>query len=429
MSVATLRVPRQAPLASPPAWFKMVEAPTGFLGADITCCSAYYNNKTYIAYVTPAGSAVVSSFDHTTKEVLTSSAVVTGLGADIHATPSLLVRSSDKKLVLVAIPHNSTHVYVAISTNAEDISSWGSATDIGTTIGGTSHAYARLVQLSGESGKMYLFFRDRQDTDATNVLCYSTSSDGGSTWTAQTELYKNSLHQAYWVIGSDDANRIDIATSDGTVSAGDTSASVYHFYYDATATKFKTSDGTEITDTKPFTPSSLTKLYDGATNGSASGPNCMIPGTTPIVAFGAASSTSGDDSNFWYSIYTSGAWSTQLVDSTGTSSEVNFGQVSGGGIAVDRIDNSKAYVSKKVSGIWQMFLYVTADQGATWTSTQLTFDVGGQDADRPNIMPCTPHNAATELRCIWCFGPHYLEGSLETSSAAIRGYPNPVAAF
>jgi BNR repeat-containing family member len=417
MTTALLRVPRRTPLPSPTAWFQALGPPEAFVGSDNVNSSVYYNGKTYFGYIDGDGRIRVSSYDHASRAVATSPAIVSGLAIDRHSTPSVLVRQSDHKLLVAIAPHATAHMYVALSTNAEDVSSFGAATDINTTLGGTAYTYPNLRQLSGESGKIYLFFRDFQ-SGTTNTLCYSTSTDGGSTWTAQTSLYKNAGKQSYWAIGSDSASRIDLIVSDGAASAGDT-ASLYHFYYSG-GSYFK-SDGTVISAGLPLAPSNLTKIFDGATNGSVRLPYSVAVGS-PLQAAWAAYDTAGSAHNqkYWYGVYTGGSWVVNEIVDSGTPPDINT--LLEGGLALDRITQGRVYVSRFLSGLWQVLLYNTSDNGATWTSTQLT-----TDAAQPNYRPITPQNAAAAVRALWNFGP-LGTGDLYFGSQT-RGYPNPIGPF
>jgi hypothetical protein len=424
MRTPILRAPIR-PFRTAPTFFTLAGPSRGWTGADLISGCVYFNGKTYFGFVDTAGGIRVGAYTHSTKTVAFSPAIVTII-PDIHCTPSVIVRQSDSKLVIACSPHNltpSVHMYVAISTNAEDVSAWGAATDISATLGGTSYTYAKLVQLSGESGKMYLFYRDEQDSQTSAALCYSTSTNGGSTWTAQTVLYKNSgSHQPYWSIDSDDTSRIDFIAADGSAAAGDANASLYHFYYTG-GSRYK-SDGTPISASLPLAPSNATKIYDG-TNGGVRAPYSAKAGPSPFATWATYDPAgSGSNEHYWYGTCSGGGtWTVNEIVDAGTPPVTGFAE---GGVYLDRIDQTHVYVSRKVAGFMQIYLYQTADSGATWTNTALTSDTNGQFGDALNLRPISPRNAVSDLRALWCFGPHYVDANgYETSMAAIRGYPNP----
>lgn len=424
MTVTSLLVPRQTPVPSPNAWF-----PSGLgIAAGVagnTAGSSYYNDKTYIGLVDGDGNARVASYTHSTKTWTLSPAIVTGLGIDTHAGPSVLVRSSDHKLLLAVASHDGVHIYVAVSTNAEDVSAWGAASDISSTLGGTSYTYANLFQLSGESGKIYLFYRDEQDSVTSGVLCFSTSTNAGSTWAAQTVLYKNTNKQCYWAVSSDDTSRIDFVVSDGNV-IDNAIGSVYHFYYSG-GSRFK-SDGTTISASLPLAPSNITKIYDGATNGYTRAPYDVVTnGGNPCAVWAVYDPAgSGSNEHYWYGSCSAGTWTVNEITNTGSTPDANFQE---GGCAIDTTNASRVFVSKKTSSVWQMFKYETGNSGSTWTNTQLSSDSNGQPTDAYNLRPRSPRDAVSALSALWCFGPHWSFSSAEPPAAQLRAYPNPVGAF
>lgn len=419
MSAPPLRVPHSAPKAGQ-STFTLTPTPYGMLGSDLVSGAVYHNGKTYIGVIDNDGNVKVAAYNHSTNTTTISPAVVSGLADDCHSTPALLVRSSDSKIVLAVAPHSSNHLYVAVSTNAEDVSAWGSATDIVSSIGSGTDllTYAHLVQLSGESGKIYLFYRDAiTETNPTNRIYYSTSTDGGSTWSAGIKIYESSNHQSYWAICDDNISRIDFAVSDGSAAAAET-ASCYHFYYTG-GSYFKT-DGTSA-GVLPLAPASITKIYDSS-NGNVRAPYSITTG--PIVALAAYDPAgSGQPEKYWYCTQSAGVWTANQIDTSGSVPTTAFSE---GGVAIDRIDPTKVYVSRLSSGLWQLFIYSTTNGGSSWTNTQLTFD-SGTPSETMNLRPITPKNENSGLKMVWCFGPHYTTGGgVEPSSAQIRGYPNPL---
>lgn len=423
MTRTLFRAPASQTLVEPACFESGIGIAASWVGLLVH--ASYYNGKTYIGFCDGGGNARVASYNHSTHAWVLSPVIVSGLGADSHCTPSVLVRSSDHKLVVAVSPHDvnigATHMYVAISTNAEDVSAWGAATDIKTSLGGTSYTYANLFQLSGESGKIYLFYRDEQSAGATAALCFSTSTDGGATWAAQTTLYLNSGKQLYWAIGSDDTSRIDFIVADGYAANND-AASAYHFYY--TGGGYKKSDGTAITAGLPLAPANLTKIYDQS-NGETRFPSMILTnGGNPCAVWVANNAAgSGSNENYWYGTSLAGVWTVNQITDTGSPPDANFSE---GGVSIDPTNISRVFVSKKTSGVWQMFKYETSNGGSTWTNTQLTSDTSPTASDANNLRPTAPRNAASGLTMVMLIGPHWAFSSAEPPAAQIRGYPNPI---
>ncbi len=411
--IGTLRVSQHPTLGPPLPWRALIPMPGG-AWPSITMSSAYYNGNTYIGYGDPAGNMRVASYNHATHAVTISPPIVSGLDSDTHNAPSVLVRQSDHKIVIAIGVHATGIMLVAISTNAEDVSAWGSATNINSSIAGLGYYnYANLFQLSGESGKIYLFYRGNTTGAVANGhLAFSTSTDGGATWAAQTDVYVPPSGKAgYWSIDSDSTNRIDFAVTSGTVF-DDTSGDLYHFYY--TGGSYYKSDGTLITAGRPYGASNLTQIYDGTTNGFMSN-SIEISCDGPTVSFTAAN-TGGYVAfpiNLWYSRYSAG-WTPHNFADT------NFAGFDGG-VTLDRSDTSNVFAGRYDAVQAQMWLYTTSDGGTTWTSQQLT-----DDTDQINNAPVSPRDADAGLTGIWVHGPQapYTTVAAVSFTVDIRGYPN-----
>lgn len=403
-------------LPTAPAWTKLVNA-AGW--TSNTLRGMYYNGNTYFGFIDLDGNVRVSSYNHTTHAVATSP-VILSYSSDIdhHGSPAVIVRNSDHKLVVASADHSSTSLSIAISTNAEDVSAWGAATNIDSTLGGTQYTYCNLFQLSGESNKLYLFYRD-YDGVSTGTLAYSTSTDGGATWAAQTVLFSVSTKVVYSAIGSDDTSRIDLLVTDGDAQDGNT-ASLYHFYYAGSGT-FKKSDGTTISVSKPYGTSDVTKVHDGATLGSiGTTPTAIVTnGGNPIGCWPAYNTAgAGSNANNFYGTCSAGTWTVNTIADSGLPpADPYYNQ----GPTLDRIDPTIVYLSRYVSGVWQIVKYQTANGGTSWSSTQLTTDTGVEG----NINPASIANSNSGMRVMWMYGQLFATIANPTFSASIRGYPAP----
>lgn len=409
MTAHALTVSRHPPIPSPSEWQRILEMPGGGWPA-VNMTSAYYNGNTYIGYVDPAGNVKVAGYDHATGSVTVSPAIVSGLTSDGHNAPSVLIRQSDHKILIAVSQHAAAAMYTAVSTNAEDVSSWGAATNIDSSIGGANYTYANLFQLSGESGKIYLFWRDSLTT-VDGKLRFSTSTDGGATWAAYTELYAAPAGRSpYWTMDSDGVSRIDFAITDGEVSHSE-AASLYHFYY--TGGGYKQSDGTAISTSPPLGPSDLTLIFDGSTVGAGVTTAFSIAASGPTVGFTAGDSYPSNPSLYKYAVWSGGSWSVNAIDDNGA---VVFPQ---GGIAVSRTDPSTVFAQQQQSGQTNIVRFTTGDGGTTWSPKQLTFDT-----DQPNIGPIVPRDENSGMRCLWHYGPESPLGTTPGFTVQVRGYPN-----
>lgn len=304
--------------------------------------------------------------------------LISGLNEDDHGNPALLVRNSDQKLLAFFVDHNTDQYYIATSTNASDASAWETAIDIAPQLGTTEMSYANPVQLTGETGEpIYNFFRGSQG--AINLaLWYTKSFDGGVTWSAATQFA--AAGRPYMKLVQNGTSRIDFFFSDGHPSEH-VGNSLYHMYMQGGS--FYKSDGTLITASLPLTPAShMTRIYDGnGVNGEAWNWDIQIDGTgKPVVAFATFVTTS--DHRYRYAKWSGSAWTDYEVTAAGGSIE-NLGSEPyySGGIVIDPDDINTVYYSRDEGGVNEIFKAVTANNGASWTETQLTSD--GVESFRP----------------------------------------------
>lgn len=323
---------------------------------------------------------------------------------DDHNNAALLRRSSDGRI----IEHHSRHGtdnnhYQRISTNPDDLSTWGAETNISAMLGGvTEVTYAQLVELT--SG-IYLFLRCVSGALAYYTWHYSVSVDGGATWAAAQQLFAEDNQRSYTVIGKTGANRVDAICNNGHPDEF-TGNSTYHVYFDGTWHK---SDGT--TFVPPIIPSSGlnsggSRVWDGT--GGVESWVWSVGGIAPnpCVAF-ATFPNRVNDHRYRYARWNGSAWvGGEVATAGGTLYDVVSG-VDGssgavhqdhysGGINIDPDNPDVIYCSRPIKedgtigvggpigadrGVFQLFRGVTTDGGVTWSLTQLTF--GAEDCFRP----------------------------------------------
>lgn len=366
----------------------------------------HYNGATYAVWTNgSSGDIEIAKYDEaahtTTTHVLAAAFEPGGLddGVDIHSSPSVIVRP-DGHIVVAAAHHAETDgPYVYISTNAEDITAWGSAVRPDASIGAAQYTYMILYQLA--SGAIYLFYRDYISGTSTGRLAYSASTDGGSTWSARTVLYTGaSGHVPYWRVVSDWDDRFDIFITDIEPNA----SKLGHFYLIGSTGKRYTSAGVEITTSLPIGYSDVTQVH-AATAWSWGG--CIDsmgrPATVLMVDI------TGDNA-IKVARWRSGAWQVNTVVSA-VGGHLGINQYASG-CGIHHTNPNIVYVAKKATH-WEMWRYVSADDGATWTGTQLT---SGSSSE--NVWADVVHHA-DRLEGIWAYGTYSDD---LTYSFGIRGW-------
>lgn len=306
------------------------------------------------------------------------------LEMDDHDSAGLLRRQSDGRLMAWYLRHNDTaNFYQRVSTNPDDATSWQAETSIFSQIntGGIgTYSYTAPVQLSGESGKIFNFFRCGEPDNW--GWGYATSADDGVTWSAAILLTPRTLQRPYTKVVGNGASRIDIFCNDGHPRDAATN-SLYHYYYQGGAF-FKT-DGTAL-GAPPYTvATALTKVWDGSTAAGRSWIYDVVVdkrNSLPVAAFSAYPSSS--DHRYRQARYIGGVWRTVEICAAGPGLYTGEDWYSGG-ISTDPEDVNVVYCSRKIDGVYQIFRYVSADDGLTWTGTQLT--AGTDWCFRPFVVP------------------------------------------
>lgn len=354
----------------------------------------HYNGATYFAYAPDTGSTsdiVVAKYVHATG-VTTTHILASGYESppDNHSSPAVLVRSDGH--VVVAAAHHAEVVSpsIWISTNPEDISAFGSAITPDASIGAAQYTYMVLYELA--DGRIVLFYRDYVSGTGTGRLAYSTSSDGGATWSGRRVIYTGlSGHVPYWRIVSDWVSRIDVFVTD----IEPTASKLGHFYLDMTTGKAYSSAGVELTALTPSNAlvySDITQVH-AATAWSWGGSIDPLgrPATVMMV-------DTGSDNAIKVARWRSGAWQVDTVVAS-VGGQLTGNQY-GSGCAIHHEIPDIVYIARKATK-WEMWRYTSQDDGATWTGVQLT---SGSPVD--NVWAEVVHNPGAGLEAIWLAGDY-----------------------
>lgn len=383
--------------ASPTA-FDLAAAPEGGWIWFTDPRAIHYNGRTYFGFVNGDGDIIVRSVDPATLTVSSETNLAAAFQVDDHAGPSLLVRDSDHRLLVFYAAHDDTNMRLRISTNSLDTDptlsgGFAAAATLDAQIGGTDYTYPVPIQLTGETNDpIYLFFRNIVTANQYDLV-YSKSTDGGATWGALVKVADSNAH-SYWRIAQNGDDRIDFAYTDEHPFYNP--GSLYHFYYEGGA-YFETDGGSA--GSLPLDISDMTLVYDGSSVRSWVW-DLAINGGSPVIAFAAFPSTS--DHRYRYATWSGSAWTTQQIVAAGGHIYGNTDEeYYSGGVVIDRNDPTVVYLSREVSGQWEMFAYRTTDGGATWTSRALT----SGSADK-QIRPAPVYNADPRLRVMWMAGDY-----------------------
>lgn len=371
--------------------FNLTSSPEGGWTAQQTPRAVYYNGKTYFAWINGStGDLKIASYDHATETTSSPFTLDVPGQVDAHMMCAILVRDSDKKILIAYSLDAGPNLWFRVSSNAEDISAWGSTTNLDSSVGASDYTYAQLFQLTGVTNDpIYLVYQDR--SGSTDRLAYTKSTDGGSTWSARTVVCTAaSTNRMYWY-ASADTTTIDFLVTDRDAYGSEGSVDLGHFYLDGTDDKVYKSDGTEITATKPFAHSELTQVETNVTGALVSDGRA---GTNPIFTYFV---DNGATVTAKYARWDGSSWDKAEIY---TEAHITFDRYYGY-LAINPTDNEEVFSGiSSGTGTSELYTYVSADLGATWDSgTAITSGSADYNVGVTGVV-----NGVTTLPIIWLRG-------------------------
>lgn len=154
-----------------------------------------FNGNVYFAWVDFQGDIYCAKFqsggDFGVGYLVATRALDYSSGSDIeHSIPSVCIDSSGY-IYLFYGAHDSNTLYVRKSTNPEDVTTWNAKVLLSSA---TQAGYPQPIITSND--KIWVFYRQRI-TDNQKKFCFVTSTDGGVTWSSQSDLIAPTTD--YWV--------------------------------------------------------------------------------------------------------------------------------------------------------------------------------------------------------------------------------------
>lgn len=355
----------------------------------------YYNGRTYFVYLnTQTGDVEIRYYDHTTGAVSPETVVRAGLSTDAsHASPVLLVREPDHRIMVVYTTMAGAGLWGRVSTNPEDISSFSPEFDINVEagLGGSEYTYPHIVQLNGEPGEpVYVFVETRVDA-VTQTWGY-TKHDGTS-WSRLVEFFQEPSAYGYMSISKVSETRIDILATDRAHSQPPP-GSLYHCYFEGG--DFYRTNGQLIGGLFPFSTSLMSLVYDGTATSSTTQARQVMFGADGLPRALFRDYRGGGDHRWRWAAWNGEAWSSVELCDGGRDADDGRDTVAASA-CMDPVTPQVVYVSRDTGGINQIFRY-TSDDGVTWRAMRLTNTVNG------NVRPVPVHGSQGTPRVLWLNG-------------------------
>jgi hypothetical protein len=377
-------------------------------------CYQGTSRKMYGGFVRANGDIVACELDLDSR-VYRETTLSAALEIDDHDNASMVVLSTGK-LAFFYCKHPDTTMRVRITSNAESVASFA-AEVAGPSNVSTNYVYSNPHRLTGEGtiGRVYLFWRGGSDEPT-----FASSDDDCATWNAGVKLLSvgGTGTRPYAKYVSDGTGKIHLFCSEG--HPRDMAAStcdLFHGYYDAADGYWHKSDGTQtktmatVRAGTPLTFSDMTKVHDasvttGGGNGNAWPFSIELDASGhPAVAYSYY--VANDDNRYRWARWDGSAWDVSADIVTGVTSLYGTGAVGepqyAGGICVDSRNTNRVYLSRIVSGKWEMSRWITANDGANWTE-ETTITSGSTNK---NARPFVPANwMAGAPKLVWWYGTY-----------------------
>lgn len=384
----------------PPTEVELTDFGDGGWNSQSDYKAAHYNGKTYFGWVATDGDVMIAAYDHATETVGTPFTLHAAFEDDLHVSPSILVRDSDKRIMVWYTRHNGTGLFMRISTNPEDVSSFAAEVNLDSSVTGAQYTYPSVFQLVDRlNDPIVVMYRERPGGGSGTALAYTASSNGGTTWTTQTILNTSSLMRYWKVYGR--GNRIDVAMISGH-PVTNAPTTIRHMWADNV--NWHETDGTIITSF-PIDFADMTEVYDGA-DGSAWLQGISLDADDhPVILYKKGPYGQGDG-DIMYAHWDGSAWDNTLVSNMGGTSAVEYAP---GGAVLDDTNPTIVYACLYNEDVWDLYKFVTEDDGATFERTQIT-----RNSFHDNLWPATIRDRADGLSALWLRGT--AEGDLEAGA-------------
>jgi BNR repeat-containing family member len=312
------------------------------------------HHRTYAGWVDWQGNVVVASWGpgHSARAVVARPGRVND-----HSNPSLLVRR-DRRLMVFYSGHDGPRMHYRVSTNPEDISSWGPDRYLGTnTRGERGYTYPNPIALGGE---IHLFWRGGGWRPSLSRLA------GGQLWSPARSLIYGEGQRPYVKYARAGPDTVYMAFSSAHPREG--RASLYFAAF-RRGSLFRAS-GARIaaSGTLPIKSGRVDRIHDARRTDRDAWVHDIAVGASgrPVIVYTVFPTTGHHQ--YRYARWNGRRWEKHvIVRNAGSSISTAYKERHySGGLTLDHSDPSVAYLSRKVGRSYRIERWRTRDGGRTW---------------------------------------------------------------
>ena len=349
-------------------------------------------DQTYLSYVNENGQMSLASFDHKTGEFAYNT--LADYEKDDHNSAALTILPNGKILAVYARHSADKFIRWRISDRVEDITSFGEEQTI------KSSSNVTYIQLHRISATEYRIFY-RYATSKWSTRIYNWVED---TWTDEIVWLQEPLTKQYylWTQEDKEEGKINVFMTAHPVNGPD--QNIRYGYFDECGDIYTTGGkylgNLDDKSSYVLTPRDFDVVYEAQEGEHTRLYDVSFMGDEVAVMYGVG--LDGYNSKYYYAYYddTRGEWVNNFICESGEAAVT--GNMYFGGVSFDKKDMQTIYVSRRVSGFYQMEKWTTKDYGATW-DTQEVIDVA-TDKSATLMRPIIPYNASDDIDVIYIKG-------------------------
>lgn len=368
--------------------------------------AVFYNGAYYVGWINSVGDAGITKVVSATG-VRTHFTLKVNLQLDDHNNPAVYIRPDGRIMCFYGMHNDAAGIRYRTTTNPEDISAWGAEQVHAPATLPTCYSNPRYLSAAGR-----LFYHYRAgNSDSNRPHSIISTANNGATWTAELKLFDSgATARPYVKSTTNGVDRIDFFLTNCHPSEG--VASAYHCYalWDAgtSALRYYTSAGVELT-TFPINPSSLTLIKSGSPHDNWVWDITYSADGHPRVLYTRFNGSA--DHRYEFSRWTGSSWTTPVEVCAGGTFLYSGEAYYSGGMCFDGNNANVVYVSRQVSGQWEIQEYRTANDGATWA---LERSITSGSSVR-NARPYSPRGHDNKLGVLWWSGTYTTYINYDTS--------------